>query len=354
MLKAAVLILLLQQVITIKDADACSAFLIKNATNTLMCKSYDWEFGEGIIIINPRGEKRISMPVIGGKAHIKWVSEYASITFNQYGQNLPNGGINERGLAIEVLVLNSSEYGAAEGYKCINELQWIQYGLDNFATVDQLINGTEQIKVKPLYAKVHYFVSDTSGKSAVIEYIDGKRVVSTGDRMPYKAITNSTYSSSVKGAKYVKGGCTRFNTITTQLNGNYLGHSNKLMIEKGFATLDKVKSKKRTQWQIVYDLRTKKIYFKTRYNRKIREVSISDFNTDRGAGIVYANLKLDCKKREFKAITKEINRYLLANAFNKLKLSLPDSALDELVNYTTTSKPTPKLQRVVDMFGDIQ
>jgi choloylglycine hydrolase len=353
-LKTAILLTLLHCTIFTIPAKACSAFLLKNSKNSLMCKSYDWDFGEGIVVINPRGEERISMPVIGGKTTFRWVSEYASITFNQYGQNLPNGGINEEGLAIEILVLNVSDYGSVKGYSCLNELQWIQYGLDNFKSVDDLIKGTEKIKVKHLYAKVHYFISDASGKSAVVEYINGKRVVTTGSKMPYNAITNSTYYSSVRGLKSAKGGCRRFKTIAAAVNKDYSAYSTTKLTDRGFTILNSVKSEKRTQWQIIYDLKAKKIQFRTKDNSNIREINISDFNLNSNADVMYASMKSDCKKDSFKKISKSINKYLLTNAFTKLKLQLPGVALNELVNYTTTAKPTEKLQTVVDMFDRIR
>ena len=32
-----------------------------------------------------------------------WVSKYGSVTFNQYGRELPTGGMNEAGLVVETI-----------------------------------------------------------------------------------------------------------------------------------------------------------------------------------------------------------------------------------------------------------
>ena len=43
--------------------------------------------------------------------------------------------MNERGLAIEVLWLNETEYTAKDERPYLNELEWVQYILDTCETV---------------------------------------------------------------------------------------------------------------------------------------------------------------------------------------------------------------------------
>ena len=40
----------------------------------------------------------------------QWQSKYASVTFNQYGVELPTGGINEKGLVVEIMGLKSEAF----------------------------------------------------------------------------------------------------------------------------------------------------------------------------------------------------------------------------------------------------
>ena len=39
-----------------------------------------------------------------------WTAQYGSITFNQYGRELPTGGINEAGLVVESMALSEARY----------------------------------------------------------------------------------------------------------------------------------------------------------------------------------------------------------------------------------------------------
>ena len=51
----------------------------------------------------------------------------------------------------------------------------------------------------------HFFVSDRDGRAAVIEFLDGKTVVRTGDALPWKLLTNSTYEGRPVAARRVRG-----------------------------------------------------------------------------------------------------------------------------------------------------
>ena len=62
---------------------------------------------------------------------ISWVSQYGSITFNQYGKEFPTGGMNEKGLVVELMWLDGTIYPQPDERPAIGVLQWIQYQLDN-------------------------------------------------------------------------------------------------------------------------------------------------------------------------------------------------------------------------------
>jgi choloylglycine hydrolase len=330
---------------------ACSAFRLKNKTQLMMCKSYDWSFGEGVLIYNPRGVEKMSMPVGGSHERIKWISKYANLSFNQYGQTMANGGINEKGLAIEVLWLQSSKYAEVEGSKALNELQWIQYGLDNFESVEELIRKTAAIEIKPLYASVHYFISDASGNSAVVEYVAGKRILSTGEDMPYSAITNSTYSSSLNGLTTEAKGCSRFNRICSKINELPDNLSNEEAFNYGFESLDMVKSQERTQWQIVYDLKNQKIQFRTKENVFLRSIDLNDFDFN-GQETLYVDLKTSgpLNPANFKRIGFLINNELLKNAFDKLQLPVPFFARWMIAVHLTTGETNRFIYKIVNAF----
>jgi penicillin V acylase-like amidase (Ntn superfamily) len=83
----------------------CSAFLLKSNNQNIVGKNYDWTIENGRVLINKRNMEKIAY---GVNNPISWKAKFGSVTFNQYGQEFPNGGMNEKGLVIEALWLNES------------------------------------------------------------------------------------------------------------------------------------------------------------------------------------------------------------------------------------------------------
>ena len=89
--------------------EACSTFLLEKDHRFLLAKSYDWIFEDGIVIVNKRHIAKQAM-TISSDHPMQWISKYGSITFTQAGRELPMGGMNEIGLAIELMWLGDTTY----------------------------------------------------------------------------------------------------------------------------------------------------------------------------------------------------------------------------------------------------
>ena len=124
-------------------ADACSGFQLNHAGQILVGKNYDYMVPDGLIMANKRGLKKTAMPYFwsddtpaGVGTPARWTAKHGSITFNQYGRELPAGGMNEKGLVVESMGLfGAGKYPDPDKRPSILMWQWIQYQLDNSATV---------------------------------------------------------------------------------------------------------------------------------------------------------------------------------------------------------------------------
>src|SRR5438067_1938354 len=83
---------------------ACTTFLVGDTVG----KCYDWNMGQGLVLLNPRGLDKSAMPMSPTDRPARWHADHASLTFNQYGREMPNGGINEAGLVVEVMWLDET------------------------------------------------------------------------------------------------------------------------------------------------------------------------------------------------------------------------------------------------------
>ena len=81
----------------------CTTFVIKSENNLVFGRNLDWISENGLVVVNQRNQRKQSI-VFPPSKPVTWTSKYGSITFNQFGKEFPFGGINEKGLVIEVML----------------------------------------------------------------------------------------------------------------------------------------------------------------------------------------------------------------------------------------------------------
>ncbi|QDU57624.1 linear amide C-N hydrolase [Aeoliella mucimassa] len=321
-------------------ATACSSAQFMWGDTSVMIRSYDWRIGNALIIINKRD---MAKRALSFDNPAEWTSKYGSVTINQYGRELPNDGMNEAGLAVTCLWLDESEYPASDERPSVSTAQWIQYQLDTASTVKEVLESDKHIRITPVGgAKVHYFVSDAEGNSAVIEFVKGKMVAHSGESLPNRLITNNLCSVSAEDLTQVRGfggdralsndsaSLSRYARLATLLKN--LKPTSQPFTRVGFDMLDRVKQHG-TQWQIVYDLSDKQIHFRTREHQQVRTVDLADCNFSPSTPTQVLDIDAKLKGNviaEFKEYTREANRALIE--FSVAKTPLLENIPRYLVN----------------------
>lgn len=266
---------------------ACTTFCINKNGQIVFGRNYDWVTGAGIVNTNQRGLFKTSMNTGNGSA-ASWVSKYGSITFNQYGKEFPTGGMNEKGLVVELMWLDGSVYPAADKRPAVGVLQWIQYQLDNASTTAEVIASDAQVRIKEKGTPIHYLIADASGNVAAVEFLNGKMVVHTGNDLPFPVLTNNDYASSVKTARPILGkgislnnnSLDRFVKACSMVEQFKRTDVDMLLTDFAFSILDKVAQGSFTKWSIVYDITDKMIHFKTADNKLIKTIQFAAFDFD--------------------------------------------------------------------------
>ncbi|MBC7848587.1 MAG: linear amide C-N hydrolase, partial [Chitinophagaceae bacterium] len=265
---------------------ACTTFCINHNGQIVFGRNYDWVTGAGIVYTNHRGLFKTSKEASDG-ATTSWVSKYGSISFNQYGKEFPTGGMNEKGLVVELMWLEETVYPAKDARASLMILQWIQYQLDNSSSVAEVIATDASVRISSSGSPLHYQVAEAAGNVATIEFLDGKMVVHKGKELSFPLLTNSTYSSSAATVR------SSFNRKNISLSDNSLDRfvkacgmikqlkdSNVTMplTDYAFSILDRVSQGSFTKWSIVYDISKKNIYFKTNEYTAIKILNFSGFD----------------------------------------------------------------------------
>lgn len=282
---------LLSLLSTSTPAFACTTFCFTESAGRVVGKSFDWHQEFGRFYTNPRGLGKRAFLLDDTAKPAEWIAKYGSLTMNQYGRETPIGGVNEKGLVVESMWLDETSHAATVTKPAINELQWMQYQLDNFATVDEAIEGVDRLDIVPVHGMLHYLMCDESGACAVFEFVKGKVGVERTSATKPAALTNSRYQESLDFLKGLVGfggmrpiphgseSLARFARAALAVN-NSIATPSKCPVAAAFRTLDSVRATEnhRSVWNNVWDRANKRVSFRTWSDKTIRTVAWDKFD----------------------------------------------------------------------------
>ncbi|AHI06296.1 putative choloylglycine hydrolase [Bdellovibrio bacteriovorus W] len=179
------------------SSEACTRAVYHGVGNNIITgRTMDWkEDVHTNIWILPRGVARDGA---AGATSAKWTSKYGSVIASGYDISSTDG-MNEKGLVANLLWLAESEYPKpVKGKSHLAISLWAQYVLDNYATVKEAVEElrkepfdvvTAEVPGQKRLATLHLSISDATGDSAIVEYINGKQVIHHDKK--YQVMTNS-------------------------------------------------------------------------------------------------------------------------------------------------------------------
>lgn len=194
--------------LTLSPVEACSRFLWNNnKLGVFVARTMDWpESTQPILMVFPRGLARdggkVGTEVIVTDNSARWTSKYGSLVTTIYGIGTVDG-FNEKGLGVHMLYLNATDFGPRDTTRPgVHAGLWAQYVLDNTATVTEALKALETIQIVMAEthghkANIHMAVEDTTGDSAIVEFIGGKPVIHHGRQ--FQIMTNDpTYDEQLE------------------------------------------------------------------------------------------------------------------------------------------------------------
>jgi penicillin V acylase-like amidase (Ntn superfamily) len=237
--------------------------------------------------------------------------------------------------------------------------QMVQYQLDNFSTVDEVIASFQSIRIpKPPensqgMAKLpgHWFVGDSRGHCASIEFINGKMVCHTGWTMPVKVLAGSTYDHSIAYFRRFRliniffpipipedktNSLLRFAVAADRVK-KYRPQSSGPVVDYAFQILQDVEMNPTSHsalWSAVYDSANKQILFRSRNSNLIRSIDLSAFDYSCTTPVKVLDISADLSgdvTNSFVEYTKEIDLEML-NSWG-----LMDAATNYIASYPETT-----------------
>jgi hypothetical protein len=252
----------------IKDEIKCSAFLATNDKGEpIFCRNLDYTLSNHPI----------------AALHTAAPGKYASISmsdlyyFGYDEKNLPSrslikgwgllnapkipiDGMNEYGVALAMLSVSSVGEDKDSDKPIIDEVACNRLILDNAKNVDEAIGQIKKYNLKFNEGPIHYIIADSSGDSAVVEFIDGKIVV-TKKQKSYQVVTNFVIAKDIDA----KMGLDRYDLACSELDKA----KGQLTEKKAMELLSKV-SQGGTLWSIIYNLKTGEV--QVAMNKKYNQI----------------------------------------------------------------------------------
>lgn len=281
--------------VSYSGSNACSSFMLKTSSEHIYGHNLDIGGNmPGMIFINKRGVqkigytwKQLTSAEMNERSNISWISKFGSVTFNAFGRELPDGGMNEEGLFIWEMT-GGTTFDTVPHRPRLFMSQWMQYQLDNFKSVQEVLDNLAAIGLDGW--NWQFFVADSHGESAGIEFMEGVAVVHTGTNMPIPLMGNGRYSDDLSFLREFEGfgGGIEVDLSDQSLPG--MVKAAKMMndfkgIEKiedyGFKILEQL-SGKTSKWAVIFDLKRMMVYFRTAQYPTTKSISVNsvDFSAN--------------------------------------------------------------------------
>ncbi len=306
--------------IAIPKANACTRVVYTGDNGMVVTgRTMDWKTEmHSNIWVFPRGMERSGET---GSNSLKWTSKYGSVVTSAF-EIASTDGMNEKGLVANLLWLNESVYPAWDKSKPgLTIAAWVQYMLDNFASVDEAVSfvGKNSFQVVSdkmpdgsRLATLHLAISDATGDSAIFEYIDGK--LNIYHSKDYNVMTNSptydkqlalnNYWKSIGGLTFLPGtnrAADRFARASFYIDALPKIGDEKLAVASVFSVIRNASVPygistpdspeiSTTQWRTVSDSKNLTYFFESSLTPNTFWVNLQDMNLSKGAPVLKLSL----------------------------------------------------------------
>lgn len=195
------------------EAQACTRVIYHGPNGTYLT-GRSMDFKDPMVSnlwVFPRGMQRHGA---AGPRSVQWTSAYGSLIVSGYEISAVDG-MNEAGLNANLLWLADAKYPQDDGVTPrISLAIWAQYFLDQFATVQEAVQHAREVPVQVVSGEVpgrpgslaplHLSLSDATGDSAILEWIDGKLEIHHGRE--FRVMTNDpAYAEQLAITRYWGG-----------------------------------------------------------------------------------------------------------------------------------------------------
>ncbi len=227
----------------------CTCFSVANESGTYFGRNFDWYHRPSMLLFtdSPKGYASASMVDLY-YADRNYSGDYESMTERLPLLRTPYltfDGMNEKGVAIGIMAVPHAEPPYDPGKVTIHDLSVVRLVLDYASSSDEAVAliGKYNVRFDGVY--LHYMIADRSGKSVIVEFVNGQMKV-TRNTHNYQVCTNFVIEEAKPD---LSGRCWRYDSAWVNLSTA----TNALSPALSMDLLQKV-SQSTTKWSLVYNL----------------------------------------------------------------------------------------------------
>lgn len=336
----------------------CSVAGIRESDRLLMAASYDFYYGHGRLVVNKRGLRKQGLAQQA--PYLEWESHYGSLTLNQFGRELPTAGMNERGLCIHLLEQSDGGHLATRD-KHLNEIQWIQYQLDCFSSVEEVLTNLHEVSIEKSFFNLHYALCDSQHKVAFIDFIDGEARASVPEGTQPLVLTNDSYPHALSQLALSKSKTPKDNSSVSRfirlaracLSGHYKAEADDMFRlldlvyrEPGFGSLFKWwflrQPPAASFWGTVFDPDNRRVYWRTKDHKAQRYVDLGALEFANNTPVLTLDINRPLEGNVtslMQPMQRSDNEELIRKSYAPLSNKVPPEDQKLLVDYPESFKP---------------
>ncbi len=276
---------------TASPAWACSSFMLHKGER--LAYGHNLNEGDigvpGMLFLNKRGAYKTGRTWSElftkegqGASTLRWIARYGSVSVNIFGRDLPDGGINEAGLFIWEMN-EEGTYPNDPALPRLMHMNWMQYVLDNFATVDEALEHVGRIAIDGW--PWHFFLADATGECAALAFVDGKPVVHRGAAMKVPGLFNTPYAREMELLGYFRGFGGQYEPTlddphvprfvkTAVMVRDY--DPAEIPLDYAMTMLERLQVFDVPEWSVAYDPNARRLSFRSRVNPALKTLQLTE------------------------------------------------------------------------------
>jgi len=332
---------------------ACTSFCLDTRDGTFFATNLDLSFGDGYVFVNQRGIAKEGYLQSATGETAKWTSKYGSVTFNVVGREFAWSGMNEAGLVVSSMELRTSTLPQPDERAPLGIADWVQYVLDNCATVQETIQLDSLVRVQDTAIPNHYLVMDADGQCAAIEYLDGRFVCYTGKELPIRALANATYAAGIAFIEHgvfpavnpgasverVAAAADKVERFGADPDASPVDYSLRVLTETVVAPKSfwrDLFNEPYTRWNVVYDISRREVHFRTVDSPQVKRLLLGSFDLSCEAPLLMLDVNAEFEgnvERFFTPYDHDLNLKIFRDNCDRLGIEVSKEAAVELMEF---------------------